>query len=166
MKNKPEFNLFDDHFQEVDLKHITTIKSIKIGSTDYLDLVSADDMVHETGTHKNIVKGYDTIGREFISFHLQLIDALGEVIDAGIYTLFRRYAYAHIFAFCRSHYSSNRSYAISHAISHAVAHSIGANAKVYDDNWKIFQTLLTEKVPLKYVIGDTETDVTLQIVHI
>ena len=115
-------------------------------------------MVDETGTPKNIVKGYDKMGREFISFHLQLIDALGEVIDTGIYTLFRRYVNANLFAFCRSHYSSNKSYAIATAI--------GANAKVCDDHWNIFQTLLKDKVPLKYVTDDTETDVTLQVVQI
>ncbi len=134
---------------------------MKVGDTDYLDIVSNAQMVNDQGQQQNIVKGSDPYCREFITMHLQLLDVFERVIDTGIYTLFRRYTdrNSSLFVFCRSHYSSQRSTAITDVI--------GANTAV--EHWDIFQTLVynqTSTIPLKYFVDNAQTDVVLQLLPI
>jgi hypothetical protein len=131
---------------------------MKVGDTDYLDIISNAQMVNDQGQQQNIVKGIDPFRREFITMHLQLLDILDRVIDTGIYTLFRRYTdrNSSLFVFCRSHYSPQQ--------STAIADVIGANTAV--EHWEIFQTLVhnqTSTIPLKYFVDDVLTDVVLKL---
>ena len=149
---------FNNQFETTLLDKITTITSMKVGDTDYLDIISSDQMVNDQGQQQNIVKGIDQYRREFITMHLQLLDISDTVIDTGIYTLFRRYTdrNSSLFVFCRSHYSSSGSTAITEII--------GANTAV--DHWEIFQTLVcnqTSSILLKYCVDNVQIDVKLKL---
>jgi hypothetical protein len=84
------------------LDSIPQINNVKVGSTDYIDMIHQDDISDDQG-HVPIVYFVDRFRRPGLAMRVVIRNEHNAVLENGIYTFFQRYTDGNSFVICASH---------------------------------------------------------------